>query len=317
MRAHQIKAERPIDAKGSHFSLDASRGVNASALSLFQSVRDQPASLLALVAGLTALVLPTLFSLATNFWSTNNGAHGPILLLSGIWLFLRERGRIQLCPASISPVWLAVFVPLLLVLYAYARAFGILTLESAALYALLVLLAFFYWGPATMRRLWFAVVYIGFLMRPPAGMVAELTQPLKIWISSAAVSLLHALDYPIASAGVRIQVGQYELLVQQACAGLGSIFSLFAICVLYVHLAGRSDPLRNTLLLLGVIPVALGANLLRVIVLILLYYHWGNDIAQGFAHDAAGLLTFVVSLLGMAALDHALGLLSIGRGRNV
>jgi exosortase len=166
------------------------------------------------------------------------------------------------------------------------------------------------------RRLWFAIAYLGFLVRPPAGLVAELTQPLKIAISDSAVSLLHALDYPVAAAGVRIQIGQYELLVQQACAGLGSIFSLFAICLLYVHLVRRADPLRNALLLLAVIPVALGANYLRVLILILLTYHAGNNIAQGFAHDAAGILTFVLSLLGMAAVDKLLMALPIGRKSN-
>jgi len=272
--------------------------------------------LLVLLLGIAALVLPTVFSLATKYWSTTNGAHGPILLVSGVWLLVRERAGIHLAPRSISTAWLAIFLPPLLLLYAYARAFGILTLESAALYAVLVLLAFYYWGPATVRRLWFAIAYLGFLVRPPAGLVAELTQPLKIWISDSAVSLLHALDYPVASAGVRIQIGQYELLVQQACAGLGSIFSLFAICLLYVHLVRRADPLRNSLLLLAVIPVALGANYLRVLILILLTYHAGNNIAQGFAHDAAGILTFVLSLLGMAAVDKLLMALPIGRKTN-
>lgn len=275
-----------------------------------------PAPLLVLLLGIAALVLPTLYSLATNYWSTTNGAHGPILLVSGIWLLARERGGIRLAPRSISSAWLAFLLPPLLLLYAYARAFGILTLESAALYAMLVLLAFYYWGPATVRRLWFAIAYLGFLVRPPAGLVAELTQPLKIWISNSAVSLLHALDYPVAAAGVRIQIGQYELLVQQACAGLGSIFSLFAICLLYVHLVRRADPLRNTMLLLAVIPVALGANYLRVVILILLTYHAGNNIAQGFAHDAAGILTFVLSLLGMAAVDKLLMALPMGSRTN-
>jgi len=262
--------------------------------------------MIVLLVGIAALVLPTLFSLATNYWSTTNGAHGPILLISGIWLLVREGGSIRFAPRSISSAWLTFLLPPLLLTYAYARAFGILTLESLALYALLVLLAFYYWGPATMRRLWFAVAYLGFLVRPPAGLVAELTQPLKIWISDSAVSLLHAFNYPVASAGVRIQIGQYELLVQQACAGLGSIFSLFAICLLYVHLVRRADPLRNTLLLLAVLPVAVGANYLRVLILILLTYHAGNNVAQGFAHDAAGLLTFILSLLGMAVVDKLL-----------
>jgi exosortase len=283
---------------------------------LIRLARELPLSTITLIVGLAALVLPTLYSLATNYWSTSNGAQGPIILVSAIWLLWRERGSIRLRPGSISQAWLIAFVPPLLVLYVYARVFTVLTLETTALYVLLVLLAFFYWGPATLRREWFAILYCGFLVRPPAGITAELTQPLKIWISSTAASLLYASGYPIANAGVRIQVAQYELLVQQACAGLGSIFSLLAICLLYVQLVGRSDPLRNTLLLAGAIPVAIGANLLRVILLILITYYFGNGVAQGFAHEAAGISTFVLSLLGMAALDHTLGFLPVGRRMN-
>ncbi len=293
-----------------------SAALGSSVASLGGALSRIPAPLLVLIVGIAALVLPTLFSLATTYWSTSNGAHGPILLISGVWLLLRERASIRFRPRSISPAWLAIFLPALLILYAFARVFGILTLESATLYGVLVLLAFYYWGPPTVRRLWFAIAYLGFLVRPPAGIVAELTQPLKIWISESAVAALRALDYPVASAGVRIQIGQYELLVQQACAGLGSIFSLFAICLLYVHLVQRSDTLRNTLLLLAVIPVAVGANYLRVLTIILLTFHAGNNVAQGFAHDAAGILTFVLSLMGMAAVDKALTLLPLGRRTN-
>ena len=286
------------------------------ASSFVRQARELPASRIALVLGIAALAVPTLISLATNYWSTSNGAQGPIILVSAIWLLWRERSAVRAQPGSISTNWLVALGPPLLLLYIYSRLFGVLTLESAAVYALLVLLGFFYFGWGGMRREWFAVLYVGFLVRPPAGITAELTQPLKIWISTTAASLLYASGYPIASVGVRIQVAQYELLVQQACAGIGSIFSLLAICLLYVQLVGRSDPLRNTLLLIGVIPVAVGANLLRVVLLILLTYHFGNDAAQGFAHELAGITTFVLSLLGMAALDHLLGYLPGSRSAN-
>jgi len=286
------------------------------ASSFVRQARELPASRIALVLGIAALAVPTLISLATNYWSTSNGAQGPIILVSAIWLLWRERSAVRAQPGSISTNWLVALGPPLLLLYIYSRLFGVLTLESAAVYALLVLLGFFYFGWGGMRREWFAVLYVGFLVRPPAGITAELTQPLKIWISTTAASLLYASGYPIASVGVRIQVAQYELLVQQACAGIGSIFSLLAICLLYVQLVGRSDPLRNTLLLIGVFPVAVGANLLRVVLLILLTYHFGNDAAQGFAHELAGITTFVLSLLGMAALDHLLGYLPGSRSAN-
>jgi exosortase len=184
----------------------------------------------------------------------------------------------------------------------------VLIVETSALYAILILLGFYYWGPEVMRRLWFAILYLGFLIRPPAELMAELTQPLKIWLSGTAVSILHHLGYAVGSTGVAIQIAQYELLVQQACAGLGSLFSLFAIGLLYLHLTDHSSRLRSVILLLAIIPMAVLANLVRVLGIVLLTYYFGDSVAQSFAHDLMGLITFAIALLGMFALDGFLSL---------
>jgi exosortase len=265
-----------------------------------------------LAIGIAALVIPTLFTLAREYWTSDNGAHGPIILATGVWLLWREREHLQLRPRSIPTIWLALLLPPILLLYVYGRSFGVLTVESGSLYATLVLLGLFYWGPRAMRRLWFPILYLAFVVKPPSGAVAELTQPLKIWISETAVTILQAFDFPVGRLGVRIQIAQYELLVQQACAGLGSIVSLLAIGLLYIHLTGPRDRTRTILLISGIIPVAVFANLLRVILLVLLTYYAGDGVAQSIAHDLTGLVTFGLSMFGMLALDRAL---SLGKGQ--
>jgi exosortase len=271
------------------------------------------ASRFVLGLGIAALVLPTLYVLAKDYWSTDNGVHGPILLATGGWLIWRSRGVIRAHSAPIRSPWLLLGVVPLLLLYVYGRALGVPTVESGALYLLLLLVALSFWGPRVMRRLWFPALYLAFLVRPPATMVAEFTQPLKIWISQVSTALLHEFGYAIASSGVRIQIEQYEVLVQHACAGLGSIFSLLAVGLLYLHLVSRAKGALKLLLLAAIIPIAVVANLLRVILLLLLTAHFGEDVAQGLSHDAAGLLTFALSLLLLFALDH--GMAALGRDR--
>lgn len=258
-----------------------------------------------LLAGLAAVTLPTLFSLGRYHWSTEDGAHGPLILISGVWLIWRERESIRFRPGSIPNGWLALLAPLLMV-YAYARSINMLGMETFCLYLMLVLLGFFYWGPAVMRRLWFAVLYLGFLVKPPYSTVAELTQPLKIGLSQLSVDFLAMLGYPVGASGALIQIAQYELLVAQACAGLSSLVTLLALGLLYIHLTRPVLGPRSLLLLLAIIPIALLANLIRVIILVLLTYHAGDAVAQSFAHDLAGIVTFTLSLLGMLAFDHLL-----------
>lgn len=253
-----------------------------------------------LIAGVAALTLPTLYSLASIHWRTENGVHAPIILVSGVWLLWREREHIRFRPDSISRSWLLLVVPFLL-LYTLSRSAGFLGAESAALWLTLALLGFAYWGPAVMRHIWFAVLYLGFLIKPPYGLVEEMTQPLKIAISQACVEFLHLLGYPIAASGVLIQIAQYELLVKQACAGLGSMFTLLAIGLLLIHLT-RLPRLRSLILVVAIIPVALLANFIRVLILVLLTFHMGDAVAQSFAHDMAGIVTFALSVGGLLGL---------------
>jgi exosortase len=272
-------------------------------------LHGQPARVLQhwpLLAGIFALVVPTLVSLARQHWSTEGGGHGPIILATGLWLLWRERGRIaaEAAPQPRSVTYLLILP--LLVVYAFGRAFNVLSIESGALYALLVLLALLCWGPALVRRLWFPLFYLGFLISPPGSLLAEFTQPLKIWISGMAADTLYAFGYPVGQSGVTIQIGRYELIVEQACAGLNSLVSLVAIGLFYVHLNRRADLLHSTLLVAAIVPIAILANLLRVVGLVLLTYHWGDGVAQGFSHDLAGVTTFVLAMAGLFAADGAI-----------
>ena len=53
-------------------------------------------------------------------------------------------------------------------------------------------------------------------------------------------------------------------------------------------------------------PVALLANFVRVLILILLTYHAGEATAQGFLHNFAGLLMFMIALTTMMGIDAVL-----------
>jgi len=61
------------------------------------------------------------------------------------------------------------------------------------------------------------------------------------------------------------------------------------------------------LLALSAIPVSFLANVIRVMVLVVVTYHWGDDVGQGFVHNFAGVLLFGVALVLMACVDTVLG----------
>ena len=119
--------------------------------------------------------------------------------------------------------------------------------------------------------------------------------------------LLSAVGYPVGLSGVVITIGQYQLLVNEACAGLQTMFTLEAMGLLYASLMNHSSTLRNALLALLVVPIAFCANVVRVIVLVLVTYHLGDAAGQGFLHGFAGMVLFLVALALVMATDGLLG----------
>ena len=258
---------------------------------------------IALVIGLLVFAVPTSVFVIETSWTGEEGAHGPIVLATGLWLAHRRWNEVKHLREKPNPLlfWtlFAVFVPLTI----FARVTQIVEIEGYMMYA--TILTVFYWlvGGTVLRKMWFPFLYLLFIFPPPETVIAAITLPMKMWLSVVAIRLLDLFGYPIAGEGVRIYIGQYELLVEAACSGINSIISLTAISLFYIYMRHQADWKYSLLLVALVIPVALFANFIRVIVLILLTYHMGEAAAQGFLHNFAGLMLFAAALLTIFALD--------------
>ncbi len=137
----------------------------------------------------------------------------------------------------------------------------------------------------------------------PGFVVDAATGPLKQYISVIAEQVLYAAGYPIARSGVTLTVGPYQLLVADACSGLHSMFSLSAMGLLYLYLMQHTSTARNLIIMAAILPIAFVANIVRVMVLILVTYHMGDEAGQGFLHGFAGIMLFIIGLLFLFALD--------------
>lgn len=258
---------------------------------------------LALGAIIAIFALPTMKFVAESSWSTEQGAHGPIVLFTGIWLLLRHVAE-AIAHAERPSTWkVAALIALVIPAYAVARIGSIVELEGYLMYAGLLVLLYSMAGLAVMRRMWFPLFYLTFVFPPPETIVAIVTQPMKIYVSLAAVWLLGLFGYPIGGEGVHIYIGQYQLLVAAACSGLNSLISLTALSLLYIYIRHQADVKYAMLLALLTVPVAVLANLVRVLMLILLTYYFGEAAGQGFLHEFAGLTMFIAALALIMAAD--------------
>jgi len=260
-----------------------------------------------LILGFLVMYVPAYLELARTVWSTDEQGHGPIILAVSLWLFFSHRDVWAALPSK--PMLIAGVLILLagFIAYILGRSQSFLMLEVGSQILVLVGLILLFSGSSALRLLWFPLFFLVFMTPFPEALVTAATGPLKSAVSVVAAELLYAVGYPVSRVGVILNVGQYQLLVADACAGLNSMFTLEALGLLYLNLMKYTSVTRNTVLSILVIPIAFVANVVRVMILVLVTYHFGDAAGQGFVHGFAGMVLFLVGLILVLFTDYLLG----------
>jgi exosortase B len=260
--------------------------------------RDWPLAL-----GFASLAIPTCLIMANQAWSKEDGAQGPLILAIGAWLLWRQWPSLRR-EASVGPAvftFLALGVAMLA--YVAGRMFDYLTFEAGGLYLAGLAILHDRFGGRALRHGWFPLFYLAFAVPPPGFVIDHLTAPLKHFVAFVATNSLATAGLPVAREGVTITIAQYQLLVADACSGMNSLIGLTAISLLYIYLLRRASIYYSMLLTWMVIPIAIAANIVRIMAIILITYMFGDEVGQSFIHMAAGLFLFSTALALIFALD--------------
>jgi exosortase B len=256
-----------------------------------------------ILAGLLILYIPTYYDMSQTIWTRDENIHGPMVLVATVWLFWRQRAFLLAAPQQTRPVAGGILLGFGLLLYAIGRSQEIILFEIGSQIPVLLGALLIAWGRKTAGALWFPLFFLLFMIPLPSFIVDAMTSPLKQKISMLAENSLYMLGYPIARAGVVLTIGPYELLVANACSGLNSMFSLSAMGFLYLYILNYPSKLKNTLLIASILPIAFSANVIRVITLVLVTYHFGDEAGQGFLHKFAGIILFAAALILLFIFD--------------
>ncbi len=193
-----------------------------------------------------------------------------------------------------------------LLFFMLGRSQQILILEIGSLIWVLTGTILLMQGRRALKVLWFPLFFMLFMIPLPGQFVDTVTMPMKTAVSHVAEDVLFRLGYPIARSGVVLQIGQYKLLVADACAGLHTLFTLEALGLLYLNLMRHESIARNVMLAILIVPISFAANVIRVMVLTLITYHFGDEAGQGFLHGFAGMVLFVSALMLIILVDSLL-----------
>jgi len=257
--------------------------------------------------GVALLYVPSYWDLLHGLWAAQSQGHEPLVVMICVWLMWRKREALSRIDHPGAPRSTAVVLGMGLLLYVFGRTQQFVRLELISQVFVIAAVPLYYRGWAGVRSIWFPLFFLMFVVPLPYAAVMAITSPLKSAVSVVATHGMSALGYPIGRSGVVITIGQYQLLVAEACAGLQTMFTLEAMGLLYTNLMAYRSAVRSMILAVMVVPVAFCANVVRVTILVLITYHLGDEVGQGFVHGFAGMVLFAVALMFIMGFDRLLG----------
>jgi exosortase C (VPDSG-CTERM-specific) len=261
--------------------------------------------LMAVTVVLTICYSRSLYDLA--WYSLHSELHSYIALIPLISLYLIWSKRRSLALASRPGPRIAV-LPLfggLATLAAYCLAvktgFSPNTEDCLALITLSYLLFFLagslmFLGRETLRTIAFAVGFLIFTVPFPGFLQSWIECFLQHSSAQAADVLFWMSATPIFRQGLVFNLPNFSLEVAPECSGIHSTLVLFITSLLAGHLFLRTS-WNRMLLTLGVIPLAILRNGLRIFIIGQLCVRVSQDMINSYIHRHGGPIFFALSLI--------------------
>ena len=240
-----------------------------------------------IVFGLALMYVPTYIDMWRYYWFREDNAHGPLIVAVVAWLVWRQRDVLLEPPRQLRPLLGSALIAVGLILYVIGRSQQFAQPDVFSQIPLLLGLILALQGQRAFRVLLFPIGFLTLSVSLPGATLDVVLIPLKHYVSSIVEEILYWAGYPIARAGVVLNIGQYQLLIADACSGLNSMIALTCVGLLYVYLSARNSVWHSVILLALALPIAFIANVLRVLTLVLVTYYFGDAAGHAF-HDYAG-----------------------------
>ncbi|WP_371925199.1 exosortase/archaeosortase family protein [Desulfobulbus alkaliphilus] len=169
-------------------------------------------------------------------------------------------------------------------------------LQRSSLIIVLLGGTLFILGTAATRKLLLPIAYLIFMVPLPAILWNKIAFPMQLFSSAITEDVIRLIGIPVFREGNVLHLAQTTLEVVDACSGLRSLTTMFALSAVLAWLSGY-PAWKKWLLFFAAAPIAIFANIVRLTGTAGLASIYGEQVAQGFLHDFSGLFTFVLGLL--------------------
>lgn len=259
---------------------------------------------LGILAALTIVLYWPMFDYAEYKWShDDNYSHGYFVPIASAYLIWRKRRELSQLPRRENVLGLWV-IALALVTHGLGVRADLLRLSMLSFILLLYGFALFFGGIKWLAALLFPIGFLVFAFPLPLY-IESITFPMKVSVAKVSVAIMDALGMSILREGTIIRLPTMTIGVADACSGLRSLVLVTGVAAFYAYVFIATPTKRIVFFLLS-IPIALVANIARILMTGIVGYHLGAGKVFQFAHDGSGLFVLVVAGICLVLVDSLL-----------
>jgi exosortase len=229
-------------------------------------------------------------------------SHGYLIPLVSAFIVWYKRRRLAGIVVAPAPAGLWVLAAGLL-LNLFAEWWHVNVVSDLSMLVVIVGIVLYLFGKVVARELAFPMAFLSFMIPLPKISIIYITFWLKLYVAWAATEIVGATGVPLLLEGAFIHLPNRALEVDNACSGLRSLIALTAMGVTYAYFL-RVSPVKKLVVAVSAIPIALAANVLRIIIVVGVTYRY-NPAGRAFeiTDFTTGYLVFVVALVGVFAIS--------------
>lgn len=247
------------------------------------------------VAILSVLVYaPTLLWLWER-WTLSvwHHGHGILILLVVLYLVWVELKQKRDLPRDANPWGFAIVIPALL-LHILDTGMHTQLLSAAAMFLSLPGFSLLLLGTERTKSILFPISTLFLTLPIPLVFTESIHLALRHIAADSVAWLLPFFNVPVYATGTLLEIPNGSLQVADACSGFSTLYATVTVAILTAYFC--PDNYRRILVLFLAVPIAIGVNIIRVLLLTLLVHWVGLDVLATSAHEISGLLTFAVAL---------------------
>lgn len=191
------------------------------------------------------------------------------------------------------------------VLYLFALLTQVHTIILLSMFLTIVGVVIYLLGLQAVKELFTPLLLLAMLIPVPEQIVIQVTFPLQIKVSQISEEVIRMFGVPILREGNIMNIPEKRFEVVEACSGLRSIVTFLTLSVIMGYFMLKRTTSKLILLAVSV-PTAIFVNIVRVVLMVLLYHFFGLDLTEGIWHTTTGLLVFVLAMLILFLLQMVL-----------